>query len=299
MNSSIIISGTVSAANVIETLDDTGAVIGRTLSAAVTHTGPQPADPTKAPRISAYEIEAANGVATWAAANPLPDGTPVTIFGYRMENQADAAGAVWLKVYANGMIIRTANSPEVTSGILVGRVGQDAEMRTLPNGTPYSNFNLAVDYGIWSEAEQKWDNQTTWCKCTVWGSKPTAEHQSKAPARAQEKVKKGAVVEVVVSDFHTSRWADREGCWRLSVEVTASAFSVLKEPSAPTAAPEPAIPPIARAAAAAAAAAAAGTRSATPAPAAAQPATAAVEATAAASVVTEAPKPQIAKTCPF
>ena len=249
MQNLIVISG---VANNISIID--GA-----LSMTVTHTVPS-SDTTKAPRVSVFEVEANNGTAKWAAELPLRDGTTVTVFGYRlhpMQEVFDGQAAVWLKIYAKDIIVRSLESREVTTGILVGRVGQDAEMKTLPSGQPYTIFNLAVDYGIWNDADAKWDNITTWTKCTVWGSKPTAEHQSEAPVKAVEKLLKGTLVEVAINDFHTSAWVDKDGGLRLSVDVTAGGFSVLKDPNAPTAAaaaPIAALPPQARGAAAAAAA---------------------------------------------
>jgi single-stranded DNA-binding protein len=202
-------------------------------------------------------------------------------------------------MFAKDIIVRSPESREVTTGILVGRVGQDAEMKTLPSGQPYTIFNLAVDYGIWDAAANKWDNITTWCKVTVWGSKPTAEHQSEAPAKAVEKLLKGTLVEVAINDFHTSAWVDKDGGLRLSVDVTAGGFSVLKDPNAPAtaaAAPIAALPPQARGAAAAAAAhnaAAAATPPATsPAAAAAQATPTAAPQAAAAQAAEDAPVAQ-------
>ncbi len=287
MQNLIVISGVANNISIVDGI----------LNMTVTHTVPS-SDPAKAPRMSVFEVEANNGTAKWDEALPLRDGTPVTVFGYRlhpMQEVFDGAPAVWLKMFAKDIIVRSQESREVTTGILVGRVGQDAEMKTLPSGQPYTIFNLAVDYGIWDAAANKWDNITTWCKVTVWGSKPTAEHQSEAPAKAVEKLLKGTLVEVAINDFHTSAWVDKDGGLRLSVDVTAGGFSVLKDPNAPataTAAPIAALPPQARGAAAAAAAhnaAAAAPRATSPAAAAAQATPTAAPQAAAAQAAEDAP----------
>lgn len=289
MQNLIVISGVANNISIVDGM----------LSMTVTHTVPS-TDSTKAPRQSVFEIEANNGTAKWAEALPLRDSTPVTLFAYRlhpMQEVFDGAPSVWLKMFAKDIIVRSPESREVTTGILVGRVGQDAEMKTLPSGQPYTIFNLAVDYGIWNAADAKWDNITTWVKCTVWGSKPTAERQSEAPQNAVTKLLKGTLVEVAINDFHTSAWVDKDGGLRLSVDVTAGGFSVLKDPNAPAAAAAPiaALPPQARGAAAAAAlcaAAAAAPRATSPAAAAAQATPTVVATPQAAQAADDAPMAQ-------
>ena len=239
------------------------------LNMTVAHTSPS-TDPNKPGRMSVFEVEANNGTAKWAEALPLVNGTPVTVFAYRlqpMEEVFDGEKAVWLKVYARDVIIRDLDSREVTTGIALGRVGQDAEMKFLPTTQSLTNVSIATDYGIWNAAENKWDNETTWLRCTVFGNKPDSDKATDRAATAETKLLKGTLVEVVISDFHASKWVDKEGNTRLSVDVIASSFSVLKEPSA-SSTPQAALPPQARKAAAAAAAA--GAQAAAPAAAEAQ-----------------------------
>ena len=106
-----------------------------------------------------------NGTAKWAEALPLVNGTPVTVFAYRlqpMQEVFDGEQAVWLKVYARDVIIRDPDSREVTTGVAIGRVGQDAEMKFLPTGQSLTNVSIATDYGIWNAEKNAWDNETTW-----------------------------------------------------------------------------------------------------------------------------------------
>lgn len=219
------------------------------LRMSLAHTGPQPSDPSRGARVTVFEVEANNGVAEWAATLPLVNGTPVTAFCYRAEEQQlvvpDEEGGqkaiMWLKLYANNIIIRDPDSKEVVSGMLVGRAGRDAEMKFLPTGTPFTNFPVAVDYGVFNPTTQKWDNTTTWCRVTVWGSRPDAATQSNAPLNAADKVLKGALVQVVIDDLHASTWPAQDGTLRLSVDVSARQFSVLKPPA--SAETKPAAPP--------------------------------------------------------
>lgn len=252
MNNLFVISGI--ADNVI--------VANGVLSMTVAHTTPS-TTPGKEDRLSVFEVEANNGVAKWAAELPLVNGTPVTIFAYRLQPMSetfDGEQSVWLKVYARDVIIRDPDSQypagrEVTTGIALGRVGQDAEMKFLPTGQSLTNVSIATDYGIWNAEKNAWDNETTWLRCTVFGNKPDADKATDRAATAGTKLLKGTLVEVVISDLHASKWVDKESNWRLSVDIIASSFSVLKEPSA-NGAQQPALPPQARKAAAAAAAAA-------------------------------------------
>ncbi len=244
-------------------------VAGGQLRMALTHTGPQPSDPSRSPKVTVFEVEANNGVAEWAEQLPLVNGTPVTAFCYRAEEQQavvpdDDGGqkaVLWLKLYANNIIIRDPDSKEVVSGILVGRAGRDAEMRFLPNGTPYANFPVAVDCGVFNHATQKWDNITTWCRITVWGSKPDAATQSAAPQNATDKILKGALVQVVIDELHSSNYPAQDGTLRLSIDVSSRMFSVLKPPT--TASTPAAPPPMAHLVAARAAATAAAVTTAT------------------------------------
>lgn len=247
MNNLIVISG----------IADNISVANGILNMTVAHTTPS-ADPAKAPRMSVFEVEANNGTATWAETLPLVNGTPVTVFAYRlqpMQEVFDGEPAVWLKVYARDVIIRDPDSREVTTGVLIGRVGQDAEAKFLPTGQSLTNASIATDYGIWNAAESKWDNETTWVRCTVFGNKADSDKPTDRALNAADKLLKGTLVEVVISDFHASKWTDKEGGLRLSVDVVANGISVLKEPGA-SSTPQPALPPQARKAAAAAAAAA-------------------------------------------
>jgi single-strand DNA-binding protein len=208
--------------------------------------------------MSVFEVEANNGTAKWADELPLVNGTPVTVFAYRlqpMEEVFDGEQSVWLKVYARDVIIRDPDSREVTTGVAIGRVGQDAETKFLPTGQSLTNVSIATDFGIWNAAENKWDNETTWLRCTIFGNKPDSTKETDRAMTAGNKLLKGTLVEVVLNDLHASKWPDKEGNIRLSVDVIAGSFSVLKEPSA-SSTPQPALPPQARKAAAAAAAAA-------------------------------------------
>jgi len=246
---------------IVSGIADNIAVVGDLLTMTVAHTT-QSTVAGKAPRVSVFEVEANNGTAKWADELPLVNGTPVTVFAYRMQPMAETfegEQSVWLKLYARDVIIRDPDSEypagrEVTTGVVLGRVGQDAEAKFLPTGQSLTNVSIATDYGIWNAEKNAWDNETTWLRCTIFGNKADSNKPTDRALNAAEKLLKGALVEVMLSDFHASPWPDKEGNLRLSVDVIAASISVLKEPSA-SSTPQPALPPQARKAAAAAAAA--------------------------------------------
>ena len=185
------------------------------LSMTVTHARPASTDPNKPVQPpSIFEIEANNGTAKWAAELPLRDGTPVTVFGYRLEPKTDVfdgQAAVWLKIYARDVIIRDADSREVTTGIAIGRVGQDAEMKYLQTSQSVTTVSIATDFGVWNPTTNKWDNKTTWLKCTVWGNREDSDRPIDPALNAATKLLKGTLVEVVINDLQTSAWVDKEG----------------------------------------------------------------------------------------
>ena len=53
--------------------------------------------------------------------------------------------------------------------ILVGNLGQDPELRYMPDGTPVTNFSMAVNRS-WSDSQSgEKVSETTWFRVAVWG----------------------------------------------------------------------------------------------------------------------------------
>jgi single-strand DNA-binding protein len=63
---------------------------------------------------------------------------------------------------------------DINSVVLIGRLGQDPDFKTLQTGTPVATFSLAVAR-TWMKDKQK-KEETSWIPCVVWGS--TAESVS-------------------------------------------------------------------------------------------------------------------------
>jgi single-strand DNA-binding protein len=56
--------------------------------------------------------------------------------------------------------------------IIVGNLGGDPEMRYTPDGTPVTNFSMAVNRR-WNNADGSPGEETVWFRCTAW--RKTAE----------------------------------------------------------------------------------------------------------------------------
>ena len=53
--------------------------------------------------------------------------------------------------------------------IIVGRLGQDPEMRYTQEGKPVTNLSVATDKS-WTDASGTKHEQTTWFRVAVWGN---------------------------------------------------------------------------------------------------------------------------------
>jgi single-strand DNA-binding protein len=60
--------------------------------------------------------------------------------------------------------------------IIAGRLGQDPEMRYLPNGSAVTNFSVATDR-VYKNADGEKKKVTTWFRVSVWGKQAEACNQ--------------------------------------------------------------------------------------------------------------------------
>lgn len=88
------------------------------------------------------------------------------------------------------------------------RLGRDAELRTLPDGTPV--MNLAMAYN-WGKRDQSGNRQTTWVDGALFGSR--------AEALAQYMVK-GQQLCVTVGDVHIRTYDKSDGSQGFSLSGT-------------------------------------------------------------------------------
>ena len=84
---------------------------------------------------------------------------------------------------------------------LIGRLGQDPEIRFTGEGNAVASFSVATNES-WKDKDGVMQERTEWTKCTVFG--PSAEKY------IQPYVKKGTLV-YVEGSLKTDKWQDKEG----------------------------------------------------------------------------------------
>ena len=98
--------------------------------------------------------------------------------------------------------------------LLIGRLGQDPEMRTTQNGQSVASFSIATNES-WRNKEGEQQERTDWHNCVVFGS--TAEKY------VGPYVKKGTLVSIE-GTLQTRSWEDKDGNKRYTTEVVANPF---------------------------------------------------------------------------
>ncbi len=90
--------------------------------------------------------------------------------------------------------------------MLIGRLGNDPELRFTANGNAVANFNLATD-----SQSRDGEKITEWHRIVVWG---------KQAELVSNYVSKGRVV-YVEGSLRTRKWVDRDGQTRWTTEIVA------------------------------------------------------------------------------
>ena len=91
--------------------------------------------------------------------------------------------------------------------LLIGRLGQDPEMRYTPSGKPLTKFQLAVNRSWTTDGEKK--TETEWFNIVAWG---------KLAEICNQYLSKGQQV-YIDGRLHTRYWQDDEGANHSTVEV--------------------------------------------------------------------------------
>lgn len=100
--------------------------------------------------------------------------------------------------------------------LLIGRLGQDPEMRYTPSGKPLTKFRMASDRS-WTTSDGEKRSETEWFNIVAWG---------KLAEICNQYLKKGQQV-YIEGRLHIRRWQDDEGHNHSAVEVIAQEMIML------------------------------------------------------------------------
>lgn len=104
----------------------------------------------------------------------------------------------------------------VNKVILVGRLGNDPELRYTEAKMPVANFNVATSES-WVDKQNQKQQRTEWHKIVVWGR--TAETCS-------QYLRKGREI-YIEGKLQTREWQDQAGVKKYSTEVIAEAVQFI------------------------------------------------------------------------
>lgn len=100
--------------------------------------------------------------------------------------------------------------------ILVGRLGQDPDIRYSPNGTAIAKFSLATDERV-PAGEGNWEDRTEWHRIVAFG---------KLAEVCGNYLAKGRLV-FVEGSIRSNQWEDQQGQKRTTYEIMARDIQML------------------------------------------------------------------------
>ena len=101
--------------------------------------------------------------------------------------------------------------------ILIGNLGQDPEIKTLPSGSTLASFSIATSESWKDKQTGEKKEQTEWHRCSVFG---------RLAEVVRDYVPKGTKV-YVEGSLHTRKWQDQNGENRYSTEVKVRDLTIL------------------------------------------------------------------------
>lgn len=109
----------------------------------------------------------------------------------------------------------------VNKVILLGRLGQDPELKYTPGGAPVCNFSLATSEA-WTDKQGQKQERTEWHRVVVWGK--LAELCNQYLAKGRQAFVEGRV--------QTRSWDDKDGNKRYTTEINATTVQFIGGASA-------------------------------------------------------------------
>ena len=108
----------------------------------------------------------------------------------------------------------------VNKVILLGRLGQDPELKYTPSGTAVCNFSIATSES-WSDKSGQKQERTEWHRIVVWGKLAELCNQYLSKGRQ-------AFIE---GGLQTRSWEDKQGQKRYTTEINAKSVQFIGAPS--------------------------------------------------------------------
>lgn len=107
----------------------------------------------------------------------------------------------------------------VNKVFLIGRLGQDPEVRYTPNGGAVANFSLATSES-WNDKSGQKQEKTEWHRIVVWG---------KLGELCGQYLSKGRQA-FIEGRLQTREWVDKEGQKKYTTEIVANNVQFLGSP---------------------------------------------------------------------
>lgn len=104
----------------------------------------------------------------------------------------------------------------VNKVIIIGNLGQDPELRRLPNGDAVATISIATTE-TWKDKDGEKKENTEWHRCIFW---------RRSAEVVAEYAKKGSQM-YVEGKLQTRKWTDKDGTDRYTTEIVASEFKFL------------------------------------------------------------------------
>lgn len=109
----------------------------------------------------------------------------------------------------------------VNKVLLIGRLGNNPEIRYTNTGTAVANFNLATSEN-WNDKNGQRQERTEWHRVVVWG---------KLAELCEKYLSKGRQC-FIEGKLQTRSWDDKDGNKRYTTEIVASTVQFLSAPNA-------------------------------------------------------------------
>jgi len=104
----------------------------------------------------------------------------------------------------------------LNKAMIIGRLGQDPEVRYTQSNTAVANLSIATNER-YKDGTGEWQERTEWHKVVAWGRKAEI---------CQQYLTKGSQV-YVEGPIQTSQWEDRDGNKRYTTEIKALTLTML------------------------------------------------------------------------